>query len=81
MSVIYVVFPLAACLSLAALWAFIRAVRAGQFDDADTPALLPLLDDEAEGGPDRAGPPTAVRNRRSSTPRACPALNSRQSTP
>ena len=48
MSVIYIVFPLAGLMSLLALYAYMRAVRAGQFDDADTPAQLPLIDDAPE---------------------------------
>ncbi|TVS17398.1 MAG: cbb3-type cytochrome oxidase assembly protein CcoS [Planctomycetaceae bacterium] len=46
MSVIYVLLPVAALLAAAAVTAFIVAVRRGQFDDLDTPAVRILHDDE-----------------------------------
>ena len=46
MSVIYILLPLAVILASIALWAFIRAVKAGQFDDLDTPAHRILHEDE-----------------------------------
>jgi cbb3-type cytochrome oxidase maturation protein len=46
MSVIYVLLPLASVLGIAAVWAFVRATRAGQFDDLETPAHRILHDDE-----------------------------------
>ena len=48
MSVIYVLLPLAFLLGIAAVWAFVRATRAGQFDDLETPAHRILHDDEGE---------------------------------
>ncbi len=45
MSVMYLVIPLALLLAGLAVWGFIRAARAGQFDDLDTPALRALHDD------------------------------------
>ncbi len=48
MSVIFVVLPLALVLAGAALAAFIWAVRQGQLDDLDTPALRMLHDDESD---------------------------------
>lgn len=67
MSVIYIVFPLAGLMSLLALYAYMRAVRTGQFDDADTPAQLPLIDDAPERRPSRpphsaAAPPQSARS-------------------
>jgi cbb3-type cytochrome oxidase maturation protein len=47
-SVIYVLLPLAFALGIAAVWAFVRATRAGQFDDLETPAHRILHDDESE---------------------------------
>lgn len=47
MSVIYVVLPLALLLGGAFLAAFLWAVREGQFDDVDTPALRVVLDEYA----------------------------------
>jgi cbb3-type cytochrome oxidase maturation protein len=44
-SVIYIVLPLAMIFVIVALLVFIRAVRAGQFDDMDTPSLRVLHDD------------------------------------
>jgi cbb3-type cytochrome oxidase maturation protein len=46
MSVIYVLLPLAFVLGIAAVWAFVRATREGQFDDLDTPAYRILHDDD-----------------------------------
>lgn len=46
MSVIYVLLPLAVLLASVALFAFIRAVKAGQFDDLDTPPHRILHDDD-----------------------------------
>ena len=46
MSVLYLVIPLALILAGLALWAFIRAVRTGQMDDLDSPALRILHDDD-----------------------------------
>jgi cbb3-type cytochrome oxidase maturation protein len=48
MSVIYVLLPVAGLLAAAAVGAFIWAVRRGQFDDLDTPAVRILHDDEDE---------------------------------
>ena len=46
MSVIFIVLPLAIMMAGAALFAFAWAVRGGQFDDLDTPALRAMLDDD-----------------------------------
>ena len=48
MSVIYILLPVAVVLAIAAVAAFIWAVRRGQFDDLDTPAVRVLHDDEDE---------------------------------
>jgi cbb3-type cytochrome oxidase maturation protein len=45
-SVIYVLLPVAILFAAGALWVFIRAVRRGQFDDLDTPAVRMLHDDD-----------------------------------
>lgn len=45
MDVIYVVLPLGLLLGGAALWACVRAIRAGQFDDLETPPIRALLDE------------------------------------
>ena len=46
MNVLYVLVPLALALALGGVAAFRWAVRDGQFDDVDTPALRVLLDDD-----------------------------------
>ncbi len=56
MSVIYVLVPVAALLAAAAVWAFIRAARSGQFDDLDTPAVRMLHDDEEPEANEKAPP-------------------------
>ena len=48
MSVIYILLPLASLLAAGGVAAFIWAVRRGQFDDLDTPAVRMLHDDEDE---------------------------------
>lgn len=48
MSVLYILLPIAVVLAAAAVAAFIWAVRRGQFDDLDTPAVRILHDDEAD---------------------------------
>ena len=50
MSVVYILLPVAGLLAAVAVGAFIWAVRRGQFDDLDTPAIRMLHDDE---DPDR----------------------------
>lgn len=47
MSMLFALIPLAILLLIFAVWAFFWAVRSGQFDDLDTPAVRILLDDEA----------------------------------
>lgn len=46
MSVIFIALPVAIALAAAALLAFAWAVRQGQFDDVDTPALRVILDED-----------------------------------
>lgn len=57
MSVIYIVLPLAILIASAAVLAFIWAVRRGEFDDLDTPAVRILFDDE--DAPPAPRPPMA----------------------
>lgn len=51
MNVLYVLVPLALVLAGGGVAAFRWAVRSGQFDDLDTPALRVLLDDEPAPDP------------------------------
>jgi cbb3-type cytochrome oxidase maturation protein len=46
MTVIYIVLPLALLVVLAAVLAYVWAARSGQFDDTDTPAIRPLIEDD-----------------------------------
>jgi cbb3-type cytochrome oxidase maturation protein len=48
--------PLAVVLLLFALGGLIWAVRRGQFDDLDTPALEPLSDDDRPAPAERSQP-------------------------
>lgn len=51
MSVIYLLIPLSLVFAGAFLWAFIWAVRSGQYDDTSTPSMRALLDEpKARGG-------------------------------
>lgn len=67
MMILWVVVPVALCFVAAALVAYVRAARAGQFDDLETPAIRMLFDDE----PDRARSPEAA-NRSPSTRKGAP---------
>jgi len=42
--ILLLLIPLSVMLLAAAIWAFVWAVRKGQFDDLDTPALDILVD-------------------------------------
>jgi cbb3-type cytochrome oxidase maturation protein len=53
LSVIYLLLPLGLLMTAAAVAAFVWAVRGGQLDDLDTPAVRALFDDERLA--DRAG--------------------------
>ena len=46
MNVLFILVPLAVVLAAAGVAAFRWAVRDGQYDDVETPALRMLLDDE-----------------------------------
>ena len=46
MSVLYLLVPLAMLFAACAVATFVWAVRDGQFDDLDTPAVRVLFDDE-----------------------------------
>ena len=48
MSVLYLLVPLALLLAGAAVLTFIWAVRGGQFDDLETPAIRVLFDAEEQ---------------------------------
>lgn len=46
MNILLVLIPISLLLLGAAIWAFIWAVKGGQYDDLDTPPLDILVDDE-----------------------------------
>jgi cbb3-type cytochrome oxidase maturation protein len=50
MSILFLLVPLAIVLAGAGVLAFRWAVRSGQYDDVDTPAIRMLLDDEPAAG-------------------------------
>ena len=60
MNILLALIPISLLLLGAAIWAFLWAVRGGQFDDLDTPALDMLADDEAPRPARRSLPPAAV---------------------
>ena len=49
MSVVFVLLPLALLIAGTGLALFVWAVRSGQYDDLDTPAVRILFDDETPG--------------------------------
>jgi cbb3-type cytochrome oxidase maturation protein len=52
MNIILLLIPLGMVLLGAGIWAFFWAVNHAQFDDLDTPALMPLTEDEHEPDPE-----------------------------
>ncbi len=46
MTILYLLIPIAMALAVAAVITFTWAVRQGQFDDLETPAIRVLFDDE-----------------------------------
>ena len=59
MNILLFLVPLSLVLLAAAVWAFMWAVRRGQFDDMDTPAIDILRDDPHER-PRQPSPSPAV---------------------
>jgi cbb3-type cytochrome oxidase maturation protein len=55
MNALLLLIPLSLLLLVGAGMVFFRAVDAGQFEDMETPRLLPLLDVDARSVPDDAG--------------------------
>jgi cbb3-type cytochrome oxidase maturation protein len=45
MNIVFVLIPLSLVLVALAVWAFFWSVNHDQFDDLDTPALIPLSDE------------------------------------
>lgn len=57
MNILLALIPISLLLLGAAIWAFLWAVRGGQFDDLDTPALDMLRDDDRPAPPRAPAPP------------------------
>lgn len=57
MNILFALIPLSLALLAAAVWAFFWAVRSGQFDDLDTPAVRILLDEDDAQGDSDSNPP------------------------
>jgi cbb3-type cytochrome oxidase maturation protein len=51
-SILYVLVPVALGIVLVAVGAYVWSVKSGQFDDLETPAVRPLIEDDEgpEGG-------------------------------
>jgi cbb3-type cytochrome oxidase maturation protein len=56
MSILYLLIPLGMVFLGVAIWAFLWAVRSGQFDDMEGPAHRILMDDDDPRVPHRATP-------------------------
>lgn len=52
MNIVFVLIPLSLVLVALAGWAFFWSVNHAQFDDLDTPALIPLSDETSAGPAD-----------------------------
>ena len=59
MNILLVLVPISVLLLAAAIWAFVWAVRRGQFDNLDSAALDVLADDARPARRDRAPAPVA----------------------
>ena len=62
MIILLMLVPLSLMLLALAMGAFVWAVRKGQFDDMDTPALDVLHDDEQVRSPNATASPAPVRD-------------------
>ena len=62
MSVVYIVLPLALIFVVVALFVFIRSVKAGQFDDMETPGMRVLHDDTTLSRRPETGESAAAEN-------------------
>lgn len=54
MSVIYLLISISIIVAIAFLYAFIRAVKSGQYDDDYTPSVRMLFDDELKKEPKKS---------------------------
>ncbi len=51
MNILFLLIPLGLVMLALAIWGFFWAVRAGQFDDLESPAVKILLDDDRAPAP------------------------------
>jgi cbb3-type cytochrome oxidase maturation protein len=83
MSVIYLLISISIIVAVAFLYAFLRAVKTGQYDDDYTPSVRMLFDDElVKGGkrePETRNPKPKIQNPNSKTQN--PKLETRNSKP
>lgn len=63
MTILIVLIPLSLLLLGAAVGLFVWAVRKGQFDDLDTPAMEILAEERAPADPDATATTTATAHR------------------
>lgn len=61
MNILFLLIPLAMVFLGIAIWAFLWAVRSGQFDDMEGPAHRILMDDDDPRVPHRAEPDRGTR--------------------
>ena len=63
MTILLLLIPLSLALLVGAIWAFAWAVRSGQFDDLEGPALQVVMDDDlpADARAGESGPPASPR--------------------
>jgi len=57
MNILLVLIPVTSLIVGVGVWLFFWAVNHQQFDDLDSPASLPLLDDPSEPTPSAESPP------------------------
>lgn len=62
MNSLLLLVPMSLALLALAIWAFVAAVRSGQFDDMDTPALDILRDEKSDARAPPAAPPDLEKN-------------------
>ncbi len=55
MSVLYIALPIAVGLGALAMWACIRCIQSGQFEDMQSPAVRMLIDDQPQPSDDVDG--------------------------
>lgn len=65
MEVLYLLVPLAVLIAAGIVWAFLWAVKSGQFDDLEGPAHRILMDDDTPGTgkPSEEGRPPGGKSR------------------